>query len=75
MPKFNISRKLENLFSLNADNYTEAANRAARKLYGKKATANRTTGEIGKSGYFQAYMPMPRRQRGQTSIGEPFHVQ
>lgn len=75
MKTYSISRKLENLFTVNAENYTEAANKAARKLYGVKATANRTTGETGKSGYFQAYKPLPQGQRGLNSIGEPFHVQ
>jgi hypothetical protein len=73
--KFTISRKLENLFSVTADNYTQAAIKAAHKLYGVKATARRTTGDTGKSGYFQAYEPMPRGQRGLNSVGEPFHVQ
>lgn len=75
MKNYTISRKLETLVTVQAENYTEAANKAAKKLYGKKATANRTTGETGKSGYFQAYEPMPRGERGQNSVGDPFHVQ
>ena len=73
MKTYKISRKLETLLTVDAETYTEAANKAARKLYGKKVTANRTTGDTGKSGYFQAYEAM--RPRGQNSVGEPFHVQ
>ena len=72
---FTISRKLNNLFTVRATSYSEAAAKAARKLYGRKATANRTTGRNGASGYFQAYEPMPRRLGGGlNSVGEPFHV-
>ncbi len=72
--RFKISRKLEQLFEIRAANYEQAAHAAARKLYGRKATAMRTTGTAGMSGYYQAYVPMPKGQGGSNSVGEPFHV-
>ncbi len=75
MQTFTISRNTEDLLTVQAENYTDAAEEAAKKLYGKNTTANRTTGDTGKSGYFQAYEPMPKGQSGLNSVGEPFHVQ
>ena len=74
MKTYIISRKLETITTVRATDYEDAANKAARKLYGRKAVANRTTGNTQMSGYFQAYEPMPRGQRGQNSVGDPFHV-
>lgn len=50
------------------------ANTIARQRHGARAVAIRVTGTCGLSGYFQAYLPMPRGQRGQNSIGSQFHV-
>jgi len=50
------------------------ANTYARKHYGSRATAIRVTGTRGLSGYFQAYLPMPRGQRGLNSVGNQFHI-
>lgn len=73
---FTISRKLDTLFTIRAASYSEAAIKAARKLYGRAAVAHRTTGDNGKSGYFQAYKPLAKRLGGGlNSEGEPFHVQ
>lgn len=72
MANFTITTADEKTFTVSADNYTDAANKAAKKLFGKKVTANRTTGSLKMSGYFQAYEPV--RGGGQNSVGNAFHV-
>lgn len=75
MNTYTISRQFDTLFRVKAENYTSAATKAARRLYGRKATARRTTGDLGMSGYFQAYEPVAQRLGGGlSSIGDPFHV-
>lgn len=49
-----------------------AADIEARRRCGRRATAMRTTGDDGKTGYFQAYLPL--RDGGLTSCREPYHV-
>ena len=74
--RFTISRNLTNLATITAISYSDAADKYARKTYGRKCISRRTTGEHGKSGYFQAYAPVVKREGGGlSSIGEPFHVQ
>ena len=74
--KFQVSRRLVDIATIQADSYDEAASKFAKKAYGKRVQARRTTGNTGKSGMFQAYQPV-KGGAGQhwTSIGEPFHVQ
>lgn len=72
MANFTITTSNDQTFTVAASNYTDAANKAAKKLFGRKATANRTTGDTGKSGYFRAYESM--RGGGQNSVGSAFHV-
>ncbi len=63
----------EKRFTVEANNYTDAAIIAARKLLRRKTvTAGRTTGNNAMSGYFRAYEHM--RGGGLNSCGEPFHV-
>ena len=59
-------------FTVEASDYTEAANKAARKLHGKTAHGRRVTGTPGKSGVFQGYKSM--RSGGETSVGGNFHL-
>lgn len=74
--QFTISRKLDNLATVTATDYAEAADKYARAAYGRKCVARRVTGDHDKSGYFQAYAPLPQRVGGGlSSVGEPFHVQ
>ena len=67
-----ISRNHIELATIPARSFEEAAKKWAKKESGKKATAYRTTGDFGKSGYFRAYEPIERG--GYSSINEPFHV-
>lgn len=58
-----------------AESVEDAAARFARRVYGRNATAVRTTGDTGLSGYFQAYKPVPARLGGgRNSTGSAFHV-
>lgn len=66
------TRNHEQLFQARAESIEEAAQRAARRLHGRAATALRVTGTRGLSGMFQAYKSA--RTGGQTSIGDNFHV-
>lgn len=62
--------------SVRAETIELAAQAAARKLYpGKRGAliAMRTTGDVGLSGYFLAYVPIGS-EGGLTSCGDPFHV-
>lgn len=58
-------------FTVRATSIETAAGVAARKLHGRKASVMRTTGSVGLSGYFQAYLPY---QQAHTSVGFAFHV-
>jgi hypothetical protein len=55
-----------------ATSYQEAADKAARRIGGKRAWALRTTGTVGMSGYFQAYRALGGGES--TSVGAPFPV-
>lgn len=61
-------------FTVSADTYEQAAQKAARKLFGNKRglEAIRTTGDTGMSGMFNAYLPC--KTGGQSSHGYNFHV-
>lgn len=69
---YTISRNHQDLAVIHARSYEEAARIWARRESGRKATAFRTTGNFGKSGYFQAYEPI--EPRGYSTINEPFHI-
>ena len=70
-----ISRNHEELATIPARSYEEAAKIWARRESGRKATAYRTSGDFGQSGYFQAYEPVGNEKNsGWTSIREMFHV-
>jgi len=71
---FRISnRNCVQLARVRATTYSEAANIAARRLRGRRASAVRTTGIAGLSGFFQGYVPLGN-QGTLTSAGDPFHV-
>ena len=73
--KYEISENHELLFTVNAKSYGEAGVKAAKKLHSKKAIGIRTTGDNDKSGYFQAYLPVPQRLGGGlNSVGNSFHI-
>jgi hypothetical protein len=57
---------------IRAASYEHAATIAARRMHGRRAVAIRTTGDAGKSGFFQAYLPL--KTGGLVSTGDPFHV-
>ena len=62
-------------FTVQGESFQQAAIRAAKQLYGPDVDPIRTTGDSGKSGYFQAYKSVPPHHGGGlTSVGEPFHV-
>lgn len=67
-----ISRNQMELATIPARSYEEAARFWARREAGRNTTAFRTSGNSGKSGYFQAFERLERG--GYTSINEPFHV-
>ena len=67
-----ISRNHAELATVPARSYEEAARKWAQRESGRNATAFRTTGGSGQSGYFQAYERLERG--GYSSIREPFHV-
>jgi hypothetical protein len=62
-------------FMVRAESYDHAAQIGARGLYGrlKGLWATRVTGDAGKSGYSQAYLPV--EQNCSSSHGRNFHVQ
>lgn len=61
-------------FEVRAESYEHAAQIGARRLQGRQRglCAKRVTGDAGKSGYFQGYVPV--RSGGYTTIGRNFHV-
>ncbi len=70
---YTITKKDGTRFMVEAQNYTDAASAAARKITRrKKVVANRTTGNASMSGWFRPYESM--RGGGLNSCGEPFHV-
>jgi len=56
-----------------AATYQEAANKYALRELGKSASALRTTGDSGKTGWFQGYT-WDHQMRCLNSVGIPFHV-
>lgn len=60
-------------FTVRGKSIGEAAQIVARRIGGRNAIAERTTGSPDLSGMFQAYKPLPGG--GLTSVGYPFHVQ
>lgn len=69
---YTISRHHNELATIQARSYEEAARKWAQRESGRNSTAFRTTGDSGKSGYFQAFERLERG--GYTSINEPFHI-
>lgn len=70
-----ISRNHNELATIPARSYEEAAKKWAQRESGKRATAYRTTGDFGKSGYFRAYLPVASSGGASwESIGDAFHV-
>ena len=69
---YTISRHHNELATIQARSYEEAARKWAARESGRNSTAFRTTGDSGKSGYFKAFERLERG--GYTSINEPFHV-
>jgi hypothetical protein len=61
-------------FTVRAVTYEQAAQMGARRLHGRQRGlfARRVTGDPGKSGYFQAYIPVTTG--GASSYGRNFHV-
>ena len=62
-------------FVVRATSFSHAACIGARHMYGRKRgmVAQQVTGDSGRSGYFQAYVPM-RQNSGLTSFGRNYHV-
>ena len=62
-------------FCVLAESFEHAAQIGARRLHGRKRGLQgiRVTGDAGKSGYFQAYVPC--HTGGLTSWGRNYHVQ
>ncbi len=75
MPYFEIRRNHETLFTVRANDPEHAASVALRRLFGrsKSLSVMRTTGDAGKSGFFQAYRWLPD-YNAHSSTGQPFHV-
>jgi len=69
---YKISRNQIQLATIPARSYEEAARKWAQRESGRNATAFRTTGRPGQSGYFQAFERLERG--GYTSIREQFLV-
>jgi hypothetical protein len=73
---YRIESRTETLepFRVRAESYEQAAQIAARRLYGRivGTQAVRVTGYDGKSGYFQTYIPC--KTGGLSSHGHNFHV-
>lgn len=62
-------------FIVRANDYEEAANHAARRLYKRRGVfGERVTGDRDKSGIFQAYQHIERLGPGGYAIGRPFHL-
>ena len=59
------------LGTVKTDSHIGAANRYARRVFGRKAFALRVTGTERMSGVFQGYVP---QGNASSSIGSPFHV-
>jgi len=78
MPRvfYRITSRAETIapFRVRAEGHQQAAQNAARHLYGRKRglLAVRVTGDHGMSGYFQAYLPCTTG--GLSSHGRNFHV-
>ena len=68
-----ITPKNDESFTVRAHTYQEAARIGSNRMHGRNATAKRTTGDPGKSGYFQSYKHV-RGENALSSVGEPFHV-
>lgn len=62
----------QDVATIRSDSSESAASVYARRQYGRRATAIRVTGLPGKTGIFQAFVPV--RTGGQTSQGPQFHV-
>ena len=73
---FSISRgPLAPLGEVYGRSYEDGAKAYAKREYGRRATAFRTTGAFGLSGYFRAYLPVPGSGGASwESIGDAFHV-
>lgn len=73
-PKNNQFTGITEEFTVTAKTTEEAAQKAARKLFGSKRglQAIRTTGEGNMSGMFNAYLPC--KTGGVSSYGNNFHV-
>ena len=69
---YKISRNQIQLATIPARSYEDAARKWAQRESGRNATAFRTTGNSGQSGYFQAFERLERG--GYTSIREQFLV-
>lgn len=69
---YTISRNHNELAIIQARSYEEAAWKWAQRESGRNSTAFRTTGNSGKSGYFQAFERLERG--GYSSINDRFHV-
>jgi hypothetical protein len=61
------------IFSVESESVEDAALKALRKSAKTRVNCVRTTGEPGKSGWFQGYVSR-RDQTAQSSHGEPLHV-
>ena len=70
---YTISPKAGEAFTVRGKSYQHAAEIAARKLAGRRATANRTSGVDSLSGWFQGYI-WDDRVNASNSRGPAFHV-
>jgi hypothetical protein len=59
--------------TVKAESYEEAAQHAINRLVSRDATAQRVTGDSGKSGMFQGYK-YSKKMNGSTSIGGNIHI-
>ncbi len=73
MASFVAETRSGQVLNLRAKSIEQAAQHAARRLYGQSASADRVTGLMHKSGWFQAYRAIPGTL-SVTSVGEPFFV-
>lgn len=60
------------LLTVRAETISQTATRGAKNWYGPQAVASRTTGDVGKSGFFRPYVE--NRSGNLNSIGVSFHV-
>lgn len=77
MNTYTISASSESTFdpfTVRAESYQDAANRAARRLHGRRCCAHRATGTHNRSGIFQSYEPISPGANAFMSIGGNFHV-